>query len=646
METRKSRARYTEEFKIEAVRQAAERGQPVAELADNPYDRAFERLRRAGKPSAEAALAIVEDYLDGKPRLSGKRKLTRAERDTAFWYSLVVAAISPEQWATETFVLALARYFEQERVANPALVQRIAETQPDSICRAVRYSGLVLRQSSPRRTELDQFANVSTELAELCRMLDVFDEAYRHRRAAVEMRKAMLADLSPVELLAYASLFAFEHLVPAELGLTETGRPAGLPGLIEAWRAINELLHWKIETCPESDLALSEQQVALVIRDHVSPFIFPSPDGASPRFDLRENFMQLLLDQVELDAFISRSADAFSYDEGVRFVRKDNVLELETVDPDSRSRWEGDGRKLEHLYWYWANRGIDQLIERGLADATIGRPENHEANQCAYILALGNQLRLSQVYGVDSAVTTDSGYRLELFTALLSVELMTVHFRRDFLHKYGSLLNEAGHWMAALSKLAFEGFVEGENRLPFTWSSRAAKLERIKAWTVSKDFPDGDSRAAAAILDLWTTDWKLARRARLAGNTAPQPDLFERPVLQNGSLLIQLPWVVGFQNNSTAAINNLRRLGARRSEVLAETRRIEESLGRFLVARGFAVVLNWHPSDEDRDNAGEVDLICHLDGILIVLEVKSTYVRMSQRDAWLHGTTTLRKAGK
>jgi hypothetical protein len=56
------------------------------------------------------------------------------------------------------------------------------------------------------------------------------------------------------------------------------------------------------------------------------------------------------------------------------------------------------------------------------------------------------------------------------------------------------------------------------------------------------------------------------------------------------------------------------------------------------------VVLNWNPPDEQKD-AGEVDVLAALDGKLFVLEVKSTFIRQSIRDAWLHRTTTLRKAG-
>lgn len=92
-------------------------------------------------------------------------------------------------------------------------------------------------------------------------------------------------------------------------------------------------------------------------------------------------------------------------------------------------------------------------------------------------------------------------------------------------------------------------------------------------------------------------------------------DMFERPVLKFGSTLVQLPWIVGMQNNSTAAINNLRRLGSWRGKVQEETQRIEASLASALESRGFRVLLNWQPSREGAfDDPGEVDVIATRDG--------------------------------
>lgn len=282
-----------------------------------------------------------------------------------------------------------------------------------------------------------------------------------------------------------------------------------------------------------------------------------------------------------------------------------------------------------------------------MATQRIGSAENHELNQLAYIKALRTQLQLTDVYGVSDTVTTKAGDTVPLFQALLSLELMNVFFQRDFLETYVNHLRSTGNWAMALGMLAFNGLRDGsQNRFPLTWSSRDDKIANMVGWTVAPEHPQGNPRHAAAIVDFWTSDWsKLATQLR-AGATGLKPDLFERPILKMGQTLLQLPWVVGLQNNSTAAINNLRRLGQRRGEFRAETQRIETQLGAMLEQRGFRVALNWHPPVGLDGNAGEVDVICARDGTVLVLEVKSTYLRRSQQDAWQHETTTLRKAGQ
>ena len=65
--------------------------------------------------------------------------------------------------------------------------------------------------------EVDRLAVIApAEFGEFVRILDVFDTAYRERLTAVDMFKRPLTGLSPLELLVYASLYAFEHLVPQD----------------------------------------------------------------------------------------------------------------------------------------------------------------------------------------------------------------------------------------------------------------------------------------------------------------------------------------------------------------------------------------------------------------------------------------------
>lgn len=611
----------------------------------NLYDRLYEALIEPAESAKAAVEVVVEAYLDGKPSNRGKKKITQAERDAAFWSSGFVNTVPVELWRSDILTLALTRYLRQERVANMELLGRIALLAPDAVSRAVRHSGLVLLPNSPRRAELDQIAGSTPEIAELCRILDIFDQAHRERVAAVEKWKAALKELSSVDLLIYASLYAFEHLVPRRFDIPTLAEGAD-SWMQEAWDAINDLLIWKLKTS-EASVNLKEADIGPSLAKHMSPFLFPSPSGLVPRHDLLAAFGTLIGAQNELNSFISQSTDAFSYDDGIRFVRRDERLEIEEVDPAARAAWRRNGRKLARLHGYWFYRALDEFVSSDMAAQLIGRPENHEANRLAYIRAMRTQLQLTEVYGVDEMVITDSGARVNLFQALLSLELMSAFFQRDFLERFVQNLMESSHWVPALGRLAFDGLVDGnQNRFPLTWSDREDKIANIIGWTVNADSPQGNPLIAAAILDFWTSDWVALSERLRKGESGLHPELFERPILKLGNLLIQLPWLVGLQNNSTAAINNLRRLGARRGEAGSETRRIEERLGKLFEAQGFRVALNWHPPAESYPNAGEVDLICARDGIVLVMEVKSTFLRSSQRDAWLHATTTLRKAGQ
>ncbi len=123
--------------------------------------------------------------------------------------------------------LALARYLGQEPVAADGLVTRVAREAPEALIRAVRHAGLVLKPHSPRRVELGHAASEAEPVAELCRVLDLFASAHRERIVALEAHKSKLAELSVFDLLLYASLYAFEVLVPRDFNVKTPAPPSG-----------------------------------------------------------------------------------------------------------------------------------------------------------------------------------------------------------------------------------------------------------------------------------------------------------------------------------------------------------------------------------------------------------------------------------
>ena len=79
------------------------------------------------------------------------------------------------------------------------------------------------------------------------------------------------------------------------------------------------------------------------------------------------------------------------------------------------------------------------------------------------------QLFLREVYGVADAVATDGGERVDLFQALLSLNLMSMFFQADFLAAFAARIEAEAGWIGALHRLAFDGLREGmQNRLPLT----------------------------------------------------------------------------------------------------------------------------------------------------------------------------------
>jgi len=200
----------------------------------------------------------------------------------------------------------------------------------------------------------------------------------------------MLADLSAFDLLIYASLYAFERLVPRDFQTGAVALATG-PDPSIAWDAIIDLLAWKLKSADASSLKLTDDSIGRSVARHLRPILFEAGRTSATEATAKLRAFHVLVEtQIELNEFIGRSADAFSYDDGSRFVRQGDRLEIVEVDPAALSAWRRDGRKLERLHGYWFHRAMDAFVAQVAADParwTIGRPENAEANRRAWIRA-------------------------------------------------------------------------------------------------------------------------------------------------------------------------------------------------------------------------------------------------------------------
>lgn len=614
--------------------------------AGNDYfDQLHRRLLDSGRSPFEAHQAVFDAYLDDKPQAARQHKTKRADRDRWFWTSALLRECGPRDWGSEAGMLALARYLSQNENLVDGLADSLARTVPQALVTAMRRSRLVLRPDASHMSALRAASASSPLVNEALRVHDVLVAAHHERQGELERCKTALVDTTAFELLVLASLHAYQHFVPHSMSGKSAVEESG-DRLDVHWAAINDLLAWKLRTAPLETLTLDDEHIGRSLKRYLSPLLFPERETTTELLGKLQAFEALLAAQIELDEFMSRSVDAHCLDDSVRFVPVgDRRLDLVVTDPEARTKWLRDGQKLERLPGYWLHRAFREFMASDMAHVRMGRPENDLENRLAYVNAMATRLRLREVYGVADTVTAPSGEVADTFQALLSLELTKCFFRLNFIEPFVDGAEQTGDWIASLRRLAMGGLTNGmQNRFPLTWANRAEKVVSTTGWTVTPSQPAGSARMAAAIVDFWTHD-TLAEAERLRkGDQGPAPRLIERPYLKFGQKLVQLPWVVARQSNGTAAINNLRRLAARRDEAAEETRRIESQLSEMMRGRGFRVLLNWQPPAERRD-AGELDVIAARDGHLFIIELKSTFIRGSMLEAWLHTSTTLRKAG-
>lgn len=87
-----------------------------------------QRLMDAGESLVDTVEDAATAYLEGKPALRGKHKVTRAERHAAFWASSFLTNLPSQAWQSQAMMLALAQYMGQELSAD--VIDRWKATGP------------------------------------------------------------------------------------------------------------------------------------------------------------------------------------------------------------------------------------------------------------------------------------------------------------------------------------------------------------------------------------------------------------------------------------------------------------------------------------------------------------------------------------
>lgn len=595
--------------------------------------RHYQSVYERNQPEFSKGRALDEclhHFLDQRPAGKNLSAIDRARGmiSASFWLDWDAVAQS------ELASLALSRVLHLDNAVSVELLLHLASYNPEILRWAIRYAKLFERTQSPLWLAL-RAALAGYEWQVFFGVCDRLLDQLKPIDELITSAEKQLEHLTLLELFSYLSVLAYQ-------AFTEDGSddPSG-----QQWKVYNRIILNKLRACSKEDFRLSESRLGQSLKRHLSPIIFPesrNSDLVACRQNLESLAVLIGATQERID--FEGSIDWFCFNPECRYQLKAGEPVIYNQSETGTERWQRTGRKNDLLWHYWMNRAVKAFIDSGMAEQIVGSPENHELNQLAYIKAVRSKLQLQQIYGLGDRVLLNDGSQVQLHHVLLASELTSVFFQKEFIQPFQSHLRESGVLAQALGRLAMNGMLSGENRFPMTWSEEEEKIRRIKGWTVSEDHPRGSADLAKGILKFWTNDLKALSQQLKQQPGIPAPRLYEQPFYKIGRYSFQFPWVGAQQNNLTAAINNLRRVNARRADMQTETQRVELALADSLRQRGFAVEVGYRPLATEEEDAGEVDLICHQDGVLLLLEVKSGYIRSTTQEVWLHRTNTLRKA--
>lgn len=258
----------------------------------------------------------------------------------------------------------------------------------------------------------------------------------------------------------------------------------------------------------------------------------------------------------------------------------------------------------------------------------MDRGENLESNALALAKTQGIILQLYEVYGIEKAVfEQDYDLCALVFTMLLS----QAHYVHDFLEAFKKLRDSNNqHAFSTLAKLMIDGVLIGQNRMPITFATQKEKAIKMSDWIIEGS---GNQKVKdmSRILDFWSKDLRDGSDAFYT----------EKSFYKIDDYLFALPWMSAQKNFSTATINTFRKMYKNRASLKSETDLMENNLAGLLAKSKGRVYSQYEPSES---GVGEIDAIVVTDDKVLIIELKSSYIKSNVKEIYEYRNFVLKKA--
>ncbi|MGY6623969.1 NERD domain-containing protein [Acinetobacter johnsonii] len=584
----------------------------------NYYEEKFESLfLKYGSEIAKEK--IVQDllYKSSQPKTESYKN-----KFDMFWQSNFIKLLTVDEVRKENYILALSQYIRYT-ITDKNIYINYLKLDIQSFILAVRYSGIILNSEHDSWGILKEISQ-EFDSEELCGFIQTATHLqlqYKHRLAVYEDIQNKL-NISQITAMSFSSLYAYEYLVPNKdfFQLPYQFDPEEKNSAETVWKAFDEIVKFSKKNTKK----LTDQSIGLALKNKLMPFLIG--EGMTPLLQEQyELYKKLVAIKIEIINYKRNVLESFSFDKQVNYELKNSEL-IYTNTKDKKDNWS---EKNSLLISYWLGIGTKKLLNSDVIYSIINTGHNLEANAVALSKAFAVKEQLEQVYGIlDFSINQQ---KLDAYEIMITMTLSQAHYLKDHIEKFIGFLPHAESNLHALTELTMHGFVIGENRMPFTFARQEDKIKRMSSW-VKGSSNTVKKKKMEQILNFWTCDLYSEDH---------HSTFQQKPFYKIDNFVFQFPWLTAFQNVNTMMINYVRKLHKNRLELKSETDNIELNLAEKFKNAGFNVFCQYQPVDRE---VGEIDLIAICENHVIVVEVKSTYIKSSIQEIYEYRNFTLNKA--
>lgn len=542
-----------------------------------------------------------------------------------FWRSNFIENVTTEQMNSESFILALSQYIRSTSI-NKDIVIKLLERNRNSVVKAIRQSGIIANADHCSWVVLSEINNQTDllEFKEFLLTVEYIQLQYQERCNAYKELKNQ-TQFDQVTAMIFSSLYACEYLILSPKSIdnfyTKIPYQYGVEEYIpveNVWKAFNHI----ITSANIQKKEFTEKTLALIFKGTMMPFVL-GQNLNDKLITIYDSFKRMVACQIEINLYRDQVIDSYCFDLETNYHLENNQLKLKSSskEPDLFSD------KLTILSIYWLYRGFNSL-EKNPYLIQLDKGVNFKANLEALAKTQGIILQLEEVYGIKKA---DFGEVYDLSTLIFTMLMIQAHFEYNFVQPFKDIaFSIKAHPFMVLEKLVMQGLSRGQDRMPLNHAKIKDKAIKMSDW-ILEGSGNSKKREMNRILDFWSQDLREDESSSYG----------EKSFYKLDGYMFSLPWVTFQKNFNTATINTFRKLYKNRAGLKSETDLMEQNLAGLLAKYKGEVYSQYEPSEA---GVGEIDAIVVTDNKVLVIELKSTYVKSSVKEIYEYKNFVLKKA--